>query len=95
MLETIPGYDKWKTTPPDDLIDDDAMADGILANALYCPFCGCDGHDFDEDGTRITRMFRIRCGDCGARGAWAPDLEMAVGRWNQRKPHRLYPEGKE
>ena len=35
-MEHIPGYDEWKTTPPDD-----------PDPAAYCNFCGCEMYEGD------------------------------------------------
>ena len=48
-MEHIPGYDEWKTTPPE------------LAPATYCDCCGCEVYEGDYiytiDGERL-------CEDC-------------------------------
>lgn len=61
------------TDPMPDEIPQDAKA--ALDALEPCPFCGCR----DCSGT-----VKIKCPQCGASGAYAPNEKDAAAKWNKR-----------
>ena len=80
-MESIAGYDAWKTASPEEYVDQDEI-DVLERNLKPCPFCLGNVVCFEEATEDAVDIWFVTCG-CGAHisGETAHD---AASKWNTR-----------